>query len=103
MAGLHGRDEDGERQDAVNLLATHETHGPSWRRLHYRERRGRPRQALDDNVPQDEGRAMAPLVRSIELAGRARLQFVEQGDRQGLPLVLLHGVTDSWRSFERVL
>ncbi len=31
------------------------------------------------------------------------LEYVEQGDRAGVPMLLLHGVTDSWRSFERVL
>jgi non-heme chloroperoxidase len=31
------------------------------------------------------------------------LRYVEHGAPTGLPVVLLHGVTDSWRSFERVL
>ena len=31
------------------------------------------------------------------------LEYVENGDRAGVPVILLHGVTDSWRSFERVL
>lgn len=31
------------------------------------------------------------------------LEYVEQGDRSGVPLVLLHGITDSWRSFEPLL
>ncbi|HZL92181.1 MAG TPA: alpha/beta hydrolase, partial [Vicinamibacterales bacterium] len=29
--------------------------------------------------------------------------YVEQGDTNGVPVILLHGYTDSWRSFERVL
>jgi pimeloyl-ACP methyl ester carboxylesterase len=32
-----------------------------------------------------------------------KLPYVEQGDATGVPVVLLHGVTDSWRSFEPVL
>jgi non-heme chloroperoxidase len=32
-----------------------------------------------------------------------RLPYVEQGDPQGTPVVLLHGFTDSWRSWEHVL
>ncbi|MGH2558474.1 MAG: alpha/beta fold hydrolase [Thermomicrobiales bacterium] len=40
---------------------------------------------------------------SIELPGRVRLEYVEQGDPMGIPVVLLHGVTDSWHSFEEVL
>jgi pimeloyl-ACP methyl ester carboxylesterase len=41
--------------------------------------------------------------RYIRLPGRLQLEFVEQGDRNGLPVIALHGVTDSWRSFEPVL
>jgi len=32
-----------------------------------------------------------------------RLAYVEQGPSAGLPIIFLHGVTDSWRSFEPVL
>jgi pimeloyl-ACP methyl ester carboxylesterase len=46
---------------------------------------------------------MMSIAGSIELAGRVTLEYVEQGDRTGTPVVLLHGVTDSWRSFEPVL
>jgi non-heme chloroperoxidase len=31
------------------------------------------------------------------------LPYVEHGDPDGIPVVMLHGVTDSWRSFEQVL
>jgi non-heme chloroperoxidase len=41
--------------------------------------------------------------RHIQLPGRLQLEYVEQGDRTGLPVIALHGVTDSWRSFEPVL
>ncbi len=46
---------------------------------------------------------MTPRIRSVELPNRVRLQYVEQGDPAGVPVLFLHGVTDSWRSFERVL
>jgi len=46
---------------------------------------------------------MTPAIQSVELPGGLRLQYVEQGDRSGIPVVLLHGYTDSWRSFEPVL
>jgi non-heme chloroperoxidase len=39
----------------------------------------------------------------IVLHNRVVVDHVEQGDPFGLPVVLLHGVTDSWRSFERLL
>jgi pimeloyl-ACP methyl ester carboxylesterase len=46
---------------------------------------------------------MAPAVQSIELPNQIELQYVEQGDPSGVPVLLLHGFADSWRSFERVL
>jgi non-heme chloroperoxidase len=39
----------------------------------------------------------------VELPNQVQLQYLEQGDPSGIPVLLLHGVTDSWRSFERVL
>lgn len=47
--------------------------------------------------------AMKPVLRQIQLPGRVRLEFAEQGDHSGTPVIALHGVTDSWRSFEPVL
>jgi pimeloyl-ACP methyl ester carboxylesterase len=46
---------------------------------------------------------MVPVVRSVRLASGVRLEYVEQGDPAGIPVVMLHGVTDSWHSFEPVL
>jgi pimeloyl-ACP methyl ester carboxylesterase len=46
---------------------------------------------------------MTTTSTSVVLPGGLRLDYVEQGDRTGVPVVLLHGVTDSWRSFEPVL
>jgi pimeloyl-ACP methyl ester carboxylesterase len=39
----------------------------------------------------------------MELANGVRLEYVEQGRPGGVPVLFLHGLTDSWRSFERVL
>jgi len=39
----------------------------------------------------------------VEVPGRVRLSYAEQGDALGVPVLFLHGATDSWRSFERVL
>jgi non-heme chloroperoxidase len=41
-------------------------------------------------------------VKSVELPGQVRLSYAEQGDPSGVPVLFLHGATDSWRSFERV-
>ena len=42
------------------------------------------------------GTVIAPVVRSVELPSGIQLPFVEQGDPAGVPVVLLHGITDSW-------
>lgn len=42
-------------------------------------------------------------VITVELPNQVKLQYVEQGNSSGLPLILLHGYADSWRSFEHVL
>jgi non-heme chloroperoxidase len=42
-------------------------------------------------------------IKTAELSTGVTIPYVEQGDRAGIPLVLLHGITDSWRSFEGLL
>lgn len=39
----------------------------------------------------------------VSLSTGVRMEYVEQGHADGTPVIFLHGVTDSWRSFERVL
>jgi non-heme chloroperoxidase len=46
---------------------------------------------------------LPPVAKSVELSEGLRLPYVEQGDSLGVPVVLLHALADSWRSFERVL
>jgi pimeloyl-ACP methyl ester carboxylesterase len=42
-------------------------------------------------------------LKSAQLPNGLTLPYFEQGDPSGIPMILLHGVTDSWRSFECVL
>jgi non-heme chloroperoxidase len=42
-------------------------------------------------------------IKSVELPTGVVLPYVEQGDATGVPVVFLHGITDSWRSFAPVL
>ena len=42
-------------------------------------------------------------IKPIELPKRLKLQYVEKGDAAGIPVILLHGITDSLRSFELTL
>jgi pimeloyl-ACP methyl ester carboxylesterase len=46
---------------------------------------------------------MTFISKSVSLPTGVTLPYVEQGDPSGMPVILLHGVTDSWRSFEPVL
>jgi pimeloyl-ACP methyl ester carboxylesterase len=46
---------------------------------------------------------MEHQITSVMLRSRIKLQYVEQGNRSGVPIVLLHGYTDSCRSFELLL
>jgi non-heme chloroperoxidase len=43
------------------------------------------------------------LTKSVALATGVTLAYAEKGDPQGLPIVFLHGITDSHRSYEPVL
>ncbi len=45
----------------------------------------------------------APTAARCELATGITVEYVEQGVPSGQPVVLLHGLTDSWRSFEPLL
>ena len=40
------------------------------------------------------------MIRSITLPGGVTLQYAQHGQATGIPVLFLHGVTDSWRSFE---
>jgi len=42
-------------------------------------------------------------IESVELPNRVRLPYVEHGDPLGVPVLFLHAIADSWRSFEPVL
>jgi pimeloyl-ACP methyl ester carboxylesterase len=46
---------------------------------------------------------MTHVIQSVTLPNQVTLPYVEQGDPAGLPVLLLHGITDSWYSFEGVL
>lgn len=55
-----------------------------------------------DGGSHEESQAPA-TVQSAQLANGVTLQYVEQGNPSGVPVVLLHGGADSWHSFELVL
>ena len=49
------------------------------------------------------GAASTPTVATAVLPNGLRLEYLEQGDPAGVPVILLHGYTDSRRSWERIL
>jgi len=46
---------------------------------------------------------MTHEVKSVELNTGIAIQYGEKGDPSGVPVLLLHGLSDSWHSFELVL
>jgi non-heme chloroperoxidase len=42
-------------------------------------------------------------VKRIALKTGVELEYVEQGNENGIPVILLHGITDSWHSYETTL
>jgi non-heme chloroperoxidase len=46
---------------------------------------------------------MPMIAKTVSLGAGLDLEYVERGSRGRLPVVFLHGVTDSWGSFEGVL
>lgn len=42
-------------------------------------------------------------VKTKRLSSGVQLQYAEKGKAGGLPVIFLHGITDSWHSFESVL
>jgi pimeloyl-ACP methyl ester carboxylesterase len=44
-----------------------------------------------------------PQFSTIELATGATLNYLEQGDADGAPVIMLHGYTDSWNTYALVL
>lgn len=43
--------------------------------------------------------AGSPIPKIVQLPNAIKLEYVERGREDGVPVVLLHGITDSWRSF----
>lgn len=46
---------------------------------------------------------IVPAEKSIQLSTGVTLKYVEQGSKSAVPVILVHGFTDSWHSYEMVL
>lgn len=63
----------------------------------------RPEGVNPDHLSVLSIRFSPPLIKKIELPGGIQLEYAEQGNAAGTPVIFLHGYTDSWHSFETVL
>ena len=61
--------------------------------------------SAEGRLPTEDGRKVAVTshAKSVGLANGIEISYVEQGERDGIPALLLHGLGDSWRSYEPVL
>jgi pimeloyl-ACP methyl ester carboxylesterase/tetratricopeptide (TPR) repeat protein len=58
--------------------------------------------AVEDRRAHDHARGSI-MQRTVALPNGITLEYAERGRASGIPVVFLHGVTDSWRSFEPVM
>jgi pimeloyl-ACP methyl ester carboxylesterase len=56
--------------------------------------------ALHENLP-DQARALT--LKEVSLKTGVTLQYAEKGNPNGIPLIFIHGYTDSWKSFSETL
>jgi non-heme chloroperoxidase len=64
-------------------------------------RQSRPNRVVARPTP--AAAAVAPRFSELTLSNGVRLHYLEQGNLHGSPVILLHGLSDSWFSFSRVL
>src|ERR1700741_3287781 len=60
---------------------------------------GSSAQMAQGSLPENPATS-APQVKFAQLASGIRLEYFEQGDPTGIPVIFLHGFSDSWKSFE---
>ena len=54
-------------------------------------------------MSQDQFITPTVVPKKINVSTGTTLEYVEQGRDAGVPIIFLHGITDSWHSFELVL
>lgn len=64
---------------------------------------GQPMDGEDLSTESVSSKLAAPMLRTIELPTGVELQYLEQGTEDGVPVIFLHGYTDSHHSFDRNL
>ncbi len=51
----------------------------------------------------NDSSAISPAVLTVKLSSGVKMEYTEQGNKQGPTIIFLHGFTDSWHSFEQTL
>ena len=46
---------------------------------------------------------ISPVVKTVVLSNNVKLEYAEKGSAGGVPVILLHGLSDTWKSFELVM
>jgi non-heme chloroperoxidase len=57
----------------------------------------------ESQIPHHQSVASAFSRKDVTLSSGITLEYVRRGDTSGVPVIFVHGVTDSWRSFEWML
>src|SRR5262245_26270659 len=55
------------------------------------------------NFDSDAIDAASVKVQTVKLSTGIELQYAERGNSQGTTIIFLHGLSDAWHSFEKVL
>jgi len=63
---------------------------------------GAPARDVASETASSDREESRTMVRTITLPSGVALQYAERGSVAGTPVIFLHGVTDSWHSFEPV-
>ena len=56
-----------------------------------------------NEISYSPGILSGPSVQRIKLHTGIEIEYAEQGNLSGIPVILLHGISDSWHSFEGTL
>jgi len=56
-----------------------------------------------EHLPSGKFDFSTPVINSITLPSNVRLEYAEQGNPNGIPVIMLHGFSDSWHSFDMIM
>ncbi len=60
-------------------------------------------QAKTNSFQESQSTNVVLKEKYIQLSTGVKLEYVERGNEAGTPVIFLHGISDSWHSFEKIL